>query len=211
MIILKILGIIILIILFLLLMILFIPILFKIKVNKQENFYYSGEITWFFSGLQLLFEKKENEKPKFTIKAFGVQLPAPKKEAKREEEKKEKKEAKKSKYNYKYFINKAFLEKIFQLIQKILKHISPREFNAHIEYGFDNPADTGMLHGLIILFLDHFPKHNITIIPVFDREILRGNVKLKGRIFLCFFIFYILEFILSKVFRDTIKQAKKHK
>jgi len=102
------------------------------------------------------------------------------------------------------------LEKIFELIKKIFKHIAPRKFKIYIKYGFENPADTGILCGLTNAFSNYFSEYDVKFIPVFDREILNGEILLKGRIFFFIIVYYILEVLLSKIFRETIKKIKKN-
>jgi len=209
MIILNILGIILLIILLLFIMILFIPFILTFKVQKQNSSYFYSEMTWFFRIVCISIEKKVNKAILFSIKIFGIRIPIPKsKEKSKESKKRRKKEEKKKKYNYQYLMNKPFLGKIMQLILKILKHISPDELKIDIEYGFDNPADTGMLHGFVVVVLNNFPKHYIKIIPIFDRELFQGELFLKSQVFLGIIAFYALQLILSKTFRNTMKRIK---
>ena len=206
MILLVIIGYILLIFLILLLAILFIPVIFHIHAIKTDSLYLLISIHCFFYAVSFNLEKKENEKLTINVKVFGIRIPVKINESKEKEQKKAKKEGK---YNYKYFLNKAFLEKIFQLIKKILKHISPRRLKIRLKYGFDNPADTGILHGFITMFSHYFSEYDVKLTPVFDREIMEGEIFLKGRLFICVIAFYVLQVIVSKTFRSTMKKIKK--
>ena len=206
MILLVIIGYILLVFLILLLAVLFIPIIFHIHAIKTDSLYLLISINCFFYAVSFNLEKKSNEKTIFNVKVFGIRIPVEINESK---EKKQKKAKKEGKYNYKYLLNKAFLEKIFQLIKKILKHISPRRLKIRLKYGFDNPADTGILCGFITMFSHYFSEYDIKLTPVFDREIMEGEVFLKGRLFICVIAFYVLQVVLSKTFRSTMKKTKK--
>jgi len=206
MILLVIIGYILLIFLILLLAILFMPIIFHIHAIKTDSLYLLISIHCFFYAVSFNLEKKGNEKLTINVKVFGIRIPVKVNESKEKERKKAKKEGK---YNYKYLLNKAFLKKIFQLIKKVLKHISPRRLKIRLKYGFDNPADTGILHGFITMFSHYFSEYDVKLTPVFDREIMEGEVFLKGRIFICAIVCYVLQVAISKTFRSTMKKIKK--
>lgn len=207
MIVLVIIGYILLILLVILIAVLFIPIFFYLRANKNDDLYLSISINWFFNAIIIHLEKKGTEELTIDLKIFGIRIPTQLKKVKKKKRVKVKKE---KKYNFKYLINKPFLNKIFRLIQKVIKHIAPREFQARLLYGFDNPADTGILCGLIATFSNYFSQYDIKLYPVFDRQIFEGEIFLQGRIF-CFVIaYYVLEVVLSKTFRKTIKKVRKH-
>jgi len=182
--------------------ILFVPIFFCIQASKNQKILFSVRINWFFSAVCCNFEKKENKELEIDVKILGIRI--------KTKTKKTKKKKKESKYNFKALINKSFLSRIFKFMGKVLKHIAIREFRARIFYGFDDPADTGTLCGFIALFSSYFYGYDIKFNPFFDREIFEGELFLKGQIFCFVIIFYTLQLVLSKTFRETIKKAKKN-
>jgi len=207
MIVLVIIGYILLILLVTLMAVLFIPIFFYLRANKNADLYLSISINWFFNAITIHLEKKGTEELTIDLKIFGIRIPTQIKKVKKEKRVKIKKE---KKYDYKYLINKLFLNKIFRLIQKVIKHIAPREFRTRLLYGFDNPADTGILCGFFAMFSHYFSQYDIKLYPFFDRQILEGEIFLKGRIFFCVIVYYVLEVVLSRTFWKTIKRVRKH-
>jgi len=186
-------------------LILFVPIFFHLQVNKYNELILWVKINWLFNAIYCHIKKEGDQNLAIILKIFGVQIHL--KEGK--VEKKKEKIIKEKKYDFRALLNQPFLTKAFQFIKKVLKHILPQEFRVRLSYGFDNPANTGILCGFIALFSVYYSGYDIYLNPIFDQEILEGELFLKGRIF-CFVItYYILQLVLSKTFRKTIKEAKK--
>lgn len=64
---------------------------------------------------------------------------------------------------------------------KLLKHIGPKKLKGNVVFGFDDPAITGEVLGIVSMFYALYGNH-ITIIPVFDRTVLQGDFFIKGRV-----------------------------
>ncbi len=184
----------------------FVPIFFNIQVSKYNGLVLWVKVNWLFNTLYCYIEKRGSQKPVAIVRILGLKIPI---ERERAQKKKKEKIKKEKKYDFRVLLNKPFLTKVFQFIKKVLKHIVPQEFRARLSYGFDNPANTGILCGFIALFSAYYSGYDIYLDPIFDQEILEGELFLKGRLF-CFVItYYILQLVLSKTFRKTIKEAKK--
>lgn len=182
-------------------LILFVPIFFHLQVSKYNDLILWAKVNWLFNAIYCHIKKEGDQNLVIILKIFGLQIYL--KEGRAKKKKKEKK------YYFKALLNKPFLTKAFQFIKRVLKHIVPQEFRVRLSYGFDNPANTGILCGFIALFSAYFSGYDIFLNPIFDQEILEGELFLKGRLF-CFVItYYILQLVLSKTFRKTIKEAKK--
>ena len=191
--------------LLLIILILFVPIFFHLQVNKYNELILWVKINWLFNAIYCHIKKEGDQNLAIILKIFGVQIHL--KEGK--VEKKKEKIIKEKKFDFRALLNQPFLTKAFQFIKKVLKHILPQEFRVRFSYGFDNPANTGILCGFIALFSTYYSSYDIYLDPIFDQEILEGELFLKGRLF-CFVItYYILQLVLSKTFRKTIKEAKK--
>lgn len=67
-----------------------------------------------------------------------------------------------------------------QLIE-LLKYAKPKRVKADITFGTGNPASTGQILALISIFYVRFAD-DIGINPDFEKKILRGEYKLRGRI-----------------------------
>jgi hypothetical protein len=182
-------------------LILFVPIFFHLQVSKYNDLILWAKVNWLFNAIYCHIKKEGDQNLVIILKIFGLQIYL--KEGRAKKKKKEKK------YYFKALLNKPFLTKAFQFIKRVLKHIVPQEFRVRLSYGFDNPANTGILCGFIALFSAYFSGYDIFLNPIFDQEILEGELFLKGRLF-CFVItYYILQLVLSKTFWKTIKEAKK--
>jgi hypothetical protein len=185
---------------------LFVPIFFHLQVSKYNDLILWAKVNWFFNAIYCYIEKKEGQKPVAIVRILGLKIPIERERAKKKKKEKIKKE---KKFDFRALLNKPFLTKAFQFIKKVLKHIVPQEFRVRLSYGFDNPANTGILCGFVALFSAYFSGYDIFLNPIFDQEILEGELFLKGRVFGLVITYYILQLVLSKTFRKTIKEAKK--
>lgn len=61
-------------------------------------------------------------------------------------------------------------------------HILPRKVRGHVTVGFEDPSMTGQLLAAAGVLYPLY-REQIQITPVFDRQVLEGEVKIKGRIF----------------------------
>ncbi len=188
-------------------LILFVPIFFHLQVSKYNDLILCAKINWLFNAIYFYIKKEGDQNPVIILKIFGLRIHL--KEGRAKKKRKKEKIKKEKKFDFRALLNKPFLTKAFQFIKKVLKHIVPQEFRVRLSYGFDNPANTGILCGFIALFSTYYSRYDIYFDPIFDQEILEGELFLKGRLF-CFVItYYILQLVLSKTFRKTIKEAKK--
>ena len=192
--------------LFVIMLVFFVPIFFNVQVSKYNGLVLWVKVNWLFNAFCCYIEKKGSQKPVAIVRILGLKIPI---ERERAQKKKKEKIKKENKFDFKVLLNQPFLTKAFQFIKKVLKHILPQVFRVRLSYGFDNPANTGILCGFIALFSAYYSEQDINFNPIFDQEILEGELFLKGRLF-CFVItYYILQLVLSKTFWKTIKEAKK--
>lgn len=100
-------------------------------------------------------------------------------------------------------------KKTFHLItgqaKKLIRHILPKKIKGHITFGFDDPYTTGQVLTGAALFYPVY-RDNFTLQPVFDQQIIEGEVTFKGRIRLCVFIAAGLKIFLNKNFRVQLKK-----
>ena len=192
--------------LILIMLVFFVPIFFNIQVSKYNGFVLWLKVNWLFNAFYCHIEKKGSQKLVAIVRILGLKIPIERERAKKKKKEKIKKE---KKFDFRALLNQPFLTKAFHFIRKVLKHIVPQEFRVRLSYGFDNPANTGILCGFIALFSAYFSGYDIYLNPIFDQEILEGELFLKGRVFGFVITYYILQLVLSKTFRKTIKEAKK--
>lgn len=63
----------------------------------------------------------------------------------------------------------------------ILKHIKPRNFWLKLHFGFDDPANTGVVLGMLSVLYPIYQK-NVSLIPEFENQIFEGEYKMRGRV-----------------------------
>ncbi len=66
-------------------------------------------------------------------------------------------------------------------VKKLGLHILPKKVRGEIEFGFDDPSLTGRILAVAGICYPLYG-NNIKITPYFDRKILEGELKVKGRI-----------------------------
>lgn len=100
-------------------------------------------------------------------------------------------------------------KKTFHLIiaqgKKVVKHILPRKLKGYVTFGFDDPYTTGqILTGAAFLYpLYH---RQFSLQPVFDRQIIEGELTFKGRIRMVTFLTAGVKILLNKNFRIQLKR-----
>ncbi|MCI5648662.1 MAG: DUF2953 domain-containing protein [Fusicatenibacter sp.] len=67
---------------------------------------------------------------------------------------------------------------LFLLIRKTM----PQKVKGFLKFGFDDPSLTGEVLGILGIFYGRIPQ-KLRIIPVFDREILLGDITVRGHLF----------------------------
>lgn len=63
----------------------------------------------------------------------------------------------------------------------LLKHIRPRKVKGFLHFGFDDPAYTGQVLGIIYMITKGTNK-NVQINPDFENTVLEGDLHIKGRV-----------------------------
>ena len=86
-----------------------------------------------------------------------------------------------------FFSNPRIKEAIFfcwKDIKKLIRHILPVKVEGNVTFGFEDPSITGRIVALLGMSIP-FHKNRIQVMPLFqtDRNILEGNIKMKGRIY----------------------------
>lgn len=101
--------------------------------------------------------------------------------------------------------NKKTYHLIVKQLKKILRHVRPIRLKGNITFGFDEPYTTGqVLSGAALLY--PFYRDKLSIRPVFDRQVLEGEIALKGRIRLGTLLTAGIRILLNKNFRKQLKR-----
>jgi len=198
-------------------MIIFIPIIYSVAGAKEEQYFFVLRISWLGDLIKLIVNKEEHKKMDFFLNIFGFRITLQdrkkvqekKKKGKIKKEERKRKNTKQDLNKYFSFFQQSFLNKSFLLVKKVLKHILPKKYRLHFIYGFEDPADTGMLTGFFYLFFPTIPNSDmIKIYPVFDEELIQGEISIKGRIIIAVLIYYFIQFYFAQGIRQTIRKIR---
>lgn len=89
----------------------------------------------------------------------------------------------------------------------LLKRLKPKKAEVNVIYGFEDPYRTGqVLAGLGVLY--PFLGEDTSITPDFENRVLKGNVHIKGKIFVWHFAAVCWNLFWSKNVRTTYKHIK---
>jgi|GEM_PF-3082306 len=201
----------------LLAMIFFIPVVYSVEGAKEEQYFFTIRISWLWKAINIIVNKKENKKIEFFMSIFGFRIPlhnreeAQKRSKKKEIKKTDKarKKIKKDFNRYFSFLRRSFLDKSLLFIRRVLRHVLPKQFRLHLIYGFEDPSDTGMLTGLFFMLFPNISNSDIMrIYPVFDEEIIQGEISIEGKIILAVIIFCFLQFYFAEGVRHTLRKIR---
>lgn len=79
----------------------------------------------------------------------------------------------------------------------LAKHMGPRDIQGYIRFGLEDPYRTGqVLAALSILY--PFYGEQLQIYPEFEKEILEGNIQVKGRVSVTRFLLFIYRIYADK-------------
>ncbi|MCR5509045.1 MAG: DUF2953 domain-containing protein [Lachnospiraceae bacterium] len=79
--------------------------------------------------------------------------------------------------------NREAVRYIYDRIKRLIKSIAPRKIRGRLDYGSEDPADTGRVLAIASVLYPLYKK-NLSINPDFENRILAYDIKLRGRIYL---------------------------
>ena len=159
---------------------------------------------------------KLSEEEKQRLKEEKARLKAEKKEASRRAREEKIKQIKefisKGKEAWAY-LQEAETKKAIALakdvLKKVLKHILPRKFKGHVDFGLEDPSTTGTVVAAVCAA---YPVHkgNMIVTPYFDTDkmILRGKAQVKGHIIMCYLLIQGLRILTNKRIMSLIKKVR---
>jgi hypothetical protein len=110
------------------------------------------------------------------------------------------------------FLDKPFTKRTIdrgkKCLLKVFKTIRPRKAKGNLTLGLSNPADTGVVIGVISMFLPVYSGF-LKIEPDFYHQTVEGELWLKGRIQLARIAFPALNVVIHRDFKRTLALAKK--
>ena len=98
---------------------------------------------------------------------------------------------------------KKLINAVFKLIKSILRSVKPKDFYAKGTIGLSDPAMTGQIVGALWA-LNGILNKKIEAEASFEKEIINGEIGIRGRIVPAMMLLYILRFITVKPVRKII-------
>ncbi len=102
------------------------------------------------------------------------------------------------------------IKKIFHSIKRVLKHLLPNKVKGHVQFGLNDPCATGQALGVIAMLYPYYGK-SLTIEPDFTKQVLEGDVYLKGYIQVFTLCIIGIKLLIDANFKKLIKNFKKLK
>lgn len=89
----------------------------------------------------------------------------------------------------------------------ILRHVRPRRVEGWLHFGFDDPATTGEVLGILSV-LQSFSGNHLTVDADFEKKRFDGDFSLKGHVRLVHFLKAFLALLLDKHCRITFRRLR---
>ena len=93
---------------------------------------------------------------------------------------------------------------------KLLKRLRPKEFVLKGEFGFEDPSLTGRILALLSIIYPLAEDH-MEVVPVFDQKVLKGQMMIKGRIYIISFVCTAWNLVWNKHIRMLYKDIRNFK
>ena len=103
--------------------------------------------------------------------------------------------------------SKIAIREIKNIIFGAIRHILPQKFRARAWFGFEDPATTGNILGVLSIFYGIYGK-NLDLNPNFQEEVLKFEYELKGRIRLFTLLMAALRIYSNRWIKDFIALSK---
>lgn len=102
------------------------------------------------------------------------------------------------------------IRRLYEEIVFALNYLKPKKLRGEIRFGTGDPADTGMLTGIISLFPVVY-QENLQVSPDFEEKILYVDVSIKGRLQILYLIYIALRIYEDKDIMRLWKVWNHHK
>lgn len=91
---------------------------------------------------------------------------------------------------------------------RILVYLKPKKIKGNLIFGFEDPYKTGVVLAVLSVLYPVY-QENVNIYPDFEEQIIKGDLMIKGRIRIFFFVKVIVRLLLNRNVRKTYKDIKK--
>ena len=97
---------------------------------------------------------------------------------------------------------------ILKEVKYLLRHILPRKLEGILTFGFEDPATTGQVLGILCV-LAVFTGNHLEVNGNFEGKMLEGDVSIKGHVRLCHIAKSAISLLIDKNIRKTIKEFRR--
>lgn len=97
-----------------------------------------------------------------------------------------------------------------QEVFKLLRRLTPKVLAADIHYGFEDPCLTGQVLAVLGALYPLIGEHT-EITPDFQKKVLEGRLKIRGRIYVVHLAILAVNMLLCREVRQTIKDIRNFK
>ena len=97
---------------------------------------------------------------------------------------------------------------ILKEVKYLLRHILPRKLEGILTFGFEDPATTGQVLGILCV-LAVFTGNHLEVSGNFEGKMLEGDVSIKGHVRLCHIAKSAISLLIDKNIRKTIKEFRR--
>lgn len=95
-------------------------------------------------------------------------------------------------------------------MMRFLHHLRPKKLTGDVEFGFSDPADTGMALAVIAPFFPYYADH-LQVVPDFQEKKLSFSLNFKGRIYGCMLLYIAVQILLDRNIRIVIGKIRKRR
>lgn len=106
--------------------------------------------------------------------------------------------------------NQAAVKAVLGTVGALLKHIRPQKLKVTGRLGFDDPAKTGQIFGIIGMLMPLYGE-NVHLEAVFDEAVMEGQLEIKGRVRIGTVLSMALKLVFKREVRRLIAQVKRLK
>lgn len=100
------------------------------------------------------------------------------------------------------------IKKVFHSVKRILKHLLPNKIKGQVQFGLNDPCATGQALGVMAMLYPYYGK-SLRIEPDFTRQVIEGEIYLKGYIQVFTLAIIGIKLLIDANFRKLIKNLKK--
>ncbi|MGF6989000.1 hypothetical protein M2145_000302 [Lachnospiraceae bacterium PF1-21] len=102
---------------------------------------------------------------------------------------------------------KIALRYLFKQLKKLLRRLTPKRFKGSVNIGFDDPATTGYLMAGYSALKPLAAFKEIELYPDLENKVLSGDLYIKGKIRMVYFLGMAITLLLKKEIRQTVKDG----